>query len=202
MPNLHVLKSNKLTRVFLIFLGVVAASITCVNPASADESVSLDATTVYRDFQVHSTGGDYVIRVFGNDPVIQLYRGTSIAGFDLNTVAVSGDFLARDDDGGGALADKVSIYDAYLSGSFSYGSGNYVIRITSFDYWTGQAAPTESYSLRYTGFSRGTVTTTTRQTHSLSFSNSLYGSDTLSDEDGQLRSTVDQIMNKYGSLIK
>ena len=202
MPNLHVLKSNKLTRVFLIFLGVVAASITCVNPASADESVSLDATTVYRDFQVHSTGGDYVIRVFGNDPVIQLYRGTSIAGFDLYTVAVSGDFLARDDDGGENLAEQVSIYDAYLSGSFSYGSGNYVIRITSFDYWTGQAAPTESYSLRYTGFSSGTVTTTTRQTHSLSFSNSLYGSDELSDWDGELRKTVDSINKQWGSLIK
>ena len=41
-----------------------------------------------------------------------------------------------------------------------------------------------------------------RQTSNLSFAQSLYGSDTLSDEDGQLRATVDQIMNKYGSLIK
>ncbi len=41
-----------------------------------------------------------------------------------------------------------------------------------------------------------------RQTSNLTFGQSLYGSDTLSDEDGQLRATVDQIMNKYGSLIK
>jgi hypothetical protein len=48
----------------------------------------------------------------------------------------------------------------------------------------------------------GVSTTNVRQTSNLSFAQSLYGSDTLSDEDGQLRATVDQIMNKYGSLIK
>jgi hypothetical protein len=41
-----------------------------------------------------------------------------------------------------------------------------------------------------------------RQTSNLTFAQSLYGSDTLSDPDGQLRKTVDQIMAKYGSLIK
>lgn len=41
-----------------------------------------------------------------------------------------------------------------------------------------------------------------RQSTNLSFAQSLYGSDTLSDPDGELRKTVDQIMAKYGSLIK
>jgi hypothetical protein len=41
-----------------------------------------------------------------------------------------------------------------------------------------------------------------RQTSNLTFAQSLYASDTLSDEDGELRKTVDQIMNKYGPLIK
>ena len=41
-----------------------------------------------------------------------------------------------------------------------------------------------------------------RQSTNLSFSQSLYGSDTLSDPDGELRKTVDQIMAEYGSLIK
>ena len=41
-----------------------------------------------------------------------------------------------------------------------------------------------------------------RRSTNLTFKESLYASDTLSDEDGQLRVTVDQIMNKYGSLIK
>jgi hypothetical protein len=41
-----------------------------------------------------------------------------------------------------------------------------------------------------------------RQTSNLTFTQSLYASDTLSDPDGELRKTVDQIMAKYGSLIK
>ena len=41
-----------------------------------------------------------------------------------------------------------------------------------------------------------------RQSSNLTFAQSLYASDTLSDEDGELRKTVDQIMLKHGSLIK
>lgn len=41
-----------------------------------------------------------------------------------------------------------------------------------------------------------------RKTHNLSFGQSLHGSDTLSDSDGQLRKTVDAIDAKYGYLIK
>jgi len=48
----------------------------------------------------------------------------------------------------------------------------------------------------------GVSTANVRQTSNLTFGQSLYASDTLSDPDGQLRVTVDQIMNKYGSLIK
>ncbi len=48
----------------------------------------------------------------------------------------------------------------------------------------------------------GSTPANVRRTSNLSFAQSLYSSDTLSDPDGQLRSTVDQIMNKYGSIIK
>jgi hypothetical protein len=41
-----------------------------------------------------------------------------------------------------------------------------------------------------------------RKTANLTFKDSITASDILSDWDGQLRATVDQIMNKYGSLIK
>jgi hypothetical protein len=41
-----------------------------------------------------------------------------------------------------------------------------------------------------------------RKASNLSFAQSLYGSDTLSDPDGQLRVTVDKILNEHGSLIK
>ena len=210
MPNLHVLKSNKLTRVFLISLGVVAASITCVSPASADETVSVDDNTLYRDFQVYSAGGSYVIRAFGADPVIHLYRGTSRVGYDFYGATVSGDFLAVDDDSGSGIAgNSGSGLDAYLSGTFSYGLDNYVIRVSSFSYWAGSEPATQSYTLSYTGFSSGSVDTRvtstqvmTRQSHNLSFSQSLFGSDTLSDPDGQLKKTVDSINKQWGSLIK
>jgi len=49
---------------------------------------------------------------------------------------------------------------------------------------------------------RAPATVYVRQNSNLTFAQSLYASDTLSDPDGQLRKTVDQIMNKYGSLIK
>jgi hypothetical protein len=217
MLNLNILKNKKPVRIFAMFLGVVVASITCVNPASADETVSVDGTTLYRDFQVYSGGGSYVITavpIGGSpvDPVVHLYRGTSRAGYDFYSATVSGDFLARDDDGGGGLT-------AYLSGTLGSGLDNYVIRVSSFAYWTSQvntypslpyttATPTESYTLSYTGFSSGTAPAPApapayvRQTSNLLFEQSLYASDSLSDPDGQLRATVDQIMNKYGSLIK
>ena len=215
MSNLHVLKSNKLTRVFFISFGVVAASITCVSPASADETVSVDGTTFYRDFQVYSSGGDYTITALVSGPspidaVIHLYRGTSRVGYDFYGASVSGDFLARDDDG--YSGDDLS---AYLSGSFSSGLDNYVIRVSSFAYWTSNvntypqdpgiyttATPTESYTLSYTGFSSGTVKDSVRQTHNRSFSKSLYGSDNLSDPTGELRNIVDSINAKWGNLIK
>ena len=53
--------------------------------------------------------------------------------------------------------------------------------------WNGPAAPAPLF---------------VRQSSNLSFAQSLYASDTLSDPDGELRKTVDQIMLKHGSLIK
>ena len=41
-----------------------------------------------------------------------------------------------------------------------------------------------------------------RKSTSLTFRESINASDRLSDSDGELRKTVDQIMAKYGSLIK
>jgi hypothetical protein len=219
MLNLNILKKKKPVRIFAMFLGVLAASTICVNPASADETVSVNGTTLYRDFQVYSGGGSYVITAvpIGNspvDPVVHLYRGTSRAGYDFYSATVSGDFLAVDDDGGGGLT-------AYLSGTLGSGLDNYVIRVSSYAYWVSDitlsypsgsyttATPTESYTLSYTGFSSGTApapklapTVSLRKSTGLTFYQSLYSSDTLSDPDGQLRATVDQVMNKYGSLIK
>ena len=55
---------------------------------------------------------------------------------------------------------------------------------------------------RPTATATATATAYVRQSSNLTFAQSLYASDTLSDPDGQLRATVDQVMNKYSSLIK
>ena len=79
-----------------------------------------------------------------------------------------------DNSGGWRLGDQIELNSstAYLKQVWS---------------WNGPAAPAPVY---------------VRQSSNLTFAQSLYASDTLSDPDGELRKTVDQIMNKYGSLIK
>ena len=54
----------------------------------------------------------------------------------------------------------------------------------------------------WNGISVRTAEPNVRQTKNLFFSQSLHGSDTLSDPDGELRKTVDSINAKYGNLIK
>ena len=53
-----------------------------------------------------------------------------------------------------------------------------------------------------TATATATATAYVRQSSNLTFAQSLYASDTLSDSDGQLRKTVDSINLKYGYLIK
>ena len=57
--------------------------------------------------------------------------------------------------------------------------------------WNGPAAPTPK-----------PVETYVRKSTNLQFNEAMYGSDKLSDPDGQLRKTVDAIDAKYGNLIK
>jgi hypothetical protein len=73
----------------------------------------------------------------------------------------------------------------YMARFAQFASEN-INRTDIFNYATWSPAPTASI----------------RRSTNLTFAQSLYASDTLSDPDGQLRKTVDQIMNKYGSLIK
>ena len=67
----------------------------------------------------------------------------------------------------------------------------YAWELYSSGQWTGSSAPVAAPAPVYV-----------RQTSNLTFAQYLYASDTLSDPDGQLRKTVDQIMAKYGSLIQ
>jgi hypothetical protein len=62
--------------------------------------------------------------------------------------------------------------------------------------------PTRTDIFTYNFINLPAVAVALRQTSNLSFDQSLYGSDTLSDPDGQLRKTIDSINAKYGNLIK
>ena len=76
-----------------------------------------------------------------------------------------------------------------LVGFPSDGNGLYYVwELYSSGQWIGSSAPAPAPALR--------------QTSNLSFDQSQYGSDTLSDPDGQLRKTIDSINAKYGNLIK
>jgi hypothetical protein len=54
----------------------------------------------------------------------------------------------------------------------------------------------------WSGTSVAPVAVSVRQSSNLTFTQSRYGSDTLSDPDGELRKTIDSIDAKYGYLIK
>ena len=73
---------------------------------------------------------------------------------------------------------------------------------TRMDVFTVDWRPTATATATATDTATATATAYVRQSSNLTFAQSLYSSDTLSDEDGQLRATVDQVMSKYGSLIK
>lgn len=73
--------------------------------------------------------------------------------------------------------------DVYLNGDI-----NYLKQVWT---WNGPAVPTPA-----------PVETYVRKSTNLQFNEALYGSDKLSDPDGQLRKTVDLINAKYGNLIK
>jgi hypothetical protein len=78
----------------------------------------------------------------------------------------------------------------YMAKFAQFASEN-VNRTDVFNYETWSPAPAPAPAPVYV-----------RQSSNLTFAQSLYASDTLSDPDGQLRATVDQVMSKYGSLIK
>jgi len=61
--------------------------------------------------------------------------------------------------------------------------------------------PTRTDIFSYNFINLPAVAVALRQTSNLSFDQSQYGSDTLSDPDGQLRKTIDSINAKYGNLI-
>jgi hypothetical protein len=199
-------KSKKaITVVFVVFFSLFGIQ----SSYATEITGALVTNNYYDDHQVSSSGGAYTIDLVGsggirNDTLLQLYSGDTITGaFQFN--GCSGQCIAYNDD-----ANIAPIFiSSGLTGSLT--AGNYVIRATSWEYWEGRDDPgyfVFNYTLTLSGFNNTAAPAPApapvfvRQSSNLSFAQSLHASDTLSDEDGQLRTTVDQIMNKYGSLIK
>jgi len=89
------------------------------------------------------------------------------------------------------LGDNPFIDANWLAGKFGFISFDqyYLFRFKTDGQWTESSSPAPAPVY-------------VRQTSNLTFAQSLYASDTLSDSDGELRKTVDLINAKYGSLIK
>jgi hypothetical protein len=120
-----------------------------------DISVSVSPANPFVDFRVHSFGGAYEIVALmtasTDDPVLQLYTGD--APVTVNTTAMDNpaNHVAENDDSGPA-SGFTNQYNAQLNGT---ASGNYTIRVLSFDLWTGEGSETATYTFRYTGFNSG-----------------------------------------------
>jgi hypothetical protein len=199
-------KSKKaITVVFVVFFSLFGIQ----SSYATEITGALVTNNYYADHQVSSSGGAYTIDLVGsggirNDTLLQLYSGGTItSAFQFN--GCSGQCIAYHDD----TYIAPNIRSSRLAGSLT--AGNYVIRATSWEYWS-QDPNLGNYVFNYTltlsGLNNNAAPAPApapiyvRQNSNLSFAQSLHSSDTLSDEDGELRKTVDQIMNKYGSLIK
>jgi hypothetical protein len=94
------------------------------------------------------------------------------------------------DNGGGWRLGEINEFNPGSGVDLNYSSA-YLKQVWTWDGASTAPAPAPAPAPAYV-----------RQSSNLTFAQSLYASDTLSDPDGQLRATVDQVMNKYGSLIK
>ena len=198
-------ETSKRYLLFFLIGACLSISTPFIEKSSATEITGALVTgNYYDDHQVSSLGGAYTIDLVGsggirNDTLLQLYLGDTITGaFQFNSC--SGQCIAYHDDTNIAP----NFVSSRLAGSLA--AGNYVVRATSWEYWV-QSANLGNYVFNYTltlsGLNNAVpAPANVRQTSNLSFAQSLHASDTLSDEDGELRKTVDQIMNKYGSLIE
>ena len=139
--NLMSRKRINLSIILTLLFGLISIS----TSHAEDISVSVDPTNPFRDFPVVSSGGVYLVDVAANsgDSFVQLYDVAS-AGTFISSSAPNPTSLINDDDDSGPGVSSRIIGTAI--------SGPHVIRVTSFSYWAGQFAATETYTLSYTGF--------------------------------------------------
>jgi len=152
---------NRKKKITSVVASVLIFSIWGAGQAQAEDiSVSVSPANPFVDFRVHSFGGAYEIVALmtgaNDDPVLQLYTGD--APVTANTTAMDNpaNHVAENDDSGptnnGTVNNGWNNFNAQLNGT---ASGNYTIRVLSFDLWTGQGSETATYTFRYTGFNSG-----------------------------------------------
>jgi len=145
-------------KIIAAIASVLIFSIAGAGQAQAEEiSVSVSPANPFVDFSVYSFGGAYEVVALmtgaNDDPVLQLY--TDEAPVTANTTAMDNpaNHVAENDDSGptnnGTVNNGWNNFNAQLNGT---ASGNYTIRVLSFDLWTGGGSETATYTLRYTGF--------------------------------------------------
>jgi len=120
-----------------------------ISPAYAEDTpVTVSPTNPFSDFPVVSSGGSYQVDVNANggDSVVQLYSGVSAGTFNSAFAPNPTNHVNENDD--------YQSLSSRITGTAI--SGPYVIRVTSFNYWTGRISPTHTYTLSYTGFTSAT----------------------------------------------
>lgn len=145
-------------KIVAVIASVLVFSITGTGQANAEDiSVSVSPANPFVDFSVYTSGGAYEVVALmtgaNDDPVLQLYTDEAPTTYNTTAMADPANHVSENDDGGptnnGTVNNGWNNFNAQLNGTAT--SGNYTIRVSSFDLWTGQASETATYTFRYTG---------------------------------------------------
>ena len=141
------------------FLAVVASglifSIAGTGQAQAEDIyVSVSPTNPFADFSVSSLGEAYdvIARMTGadDDPVLQLYTNAAPTSYNRRDEdANPANHVGENDDSGPASGFNAQ-FNARLTGTGT--TGNYTIRVSSYDLWRNLQSETATYLLSFTGF--------------------------------------------------
>jgi hypothetical protein len=155
---------NRRKKVLSVVASALIFSIAGAGQAQAEEiSVSVSTNNPFVDFSVSSiSGGVYevvaLMTAAGDDPVLQLYSGDAPTSYNRQAQDANPANHIDENDDSGPASEFTNQYNAQLNGTAT--SGDYTIRVSSFDLWTNQASETATYIVRYTGFlSRGALRT-------------------------------------------
>jgi len=140
-------------------------------------------------FDVTYTSNNVTVPSWNPNPFepVELLVGHAVGGVDDEPVVKAFEDIKMEL----TLGDNPFIDANWLAGLFGFISFDqyYLFRFKTDGQWTESSSPAP-------------VETYVRKSTNLQFNEALYGSDKLSDLDGQLRKTVDAINAKYGYLIK